>query len=159
LAPAHHHPDGLEDVLTALTWAAQCLTETAREAPLAVGGDSAGDTLAANAALAWRGHRYPYERRPPCLTNATHQTHSSYDAPSVRICRQLVVAAWLHSQRIQPRRYAGGTAQLDGDRGLWIAKPGDLREILRVDGSSLGRVIVLWVMIRGGGVTLHEWPD
>jgi acetyl esterase len=58
LAPAHRHPDGLEDVLTALAWAAECLTEGARDIPLAVGGDSAGGTLAASAALAWRGRRY-----------------------------------------------------------------------------------------------------
>lgn len=49
LAPAHRHPEPLLDVLAALDWAQQ---QTA--APVAVGGDSAGATLAACAALARR---------------------------------------------------------------------------------------------------------
>ncbi|WP_326826466.1 alpha/beta hydrolase [Streptosporangium sp. NBC_01756] len=50
LAPRHRHPDALQDILTALTWA-----EKGRAGlPLAVGGDSAGGTLAACAALAAR---------------------------------------------------------------------------------------------------------
>ncbi|WP_172381715.1 alpha/beta hydrolase fold domain-containing protein [Streptomyces sp. MNP-20] len=49
LAPAHRHPAALEDVLAVLDWAAE-----RTDAPLAVGGDSAGATLAAGAALAQR---------------------------------------------------------------------------------------------------------
>ncbi|MEU7021571.1 alpha/beta hydrolase fold domain-containing protein [Streptomyces sp. NPDC046203] len=52
LAPAHRHPAVLEDVLTAVDWARARAGEDGL--PLAVGGDSAGATLAASAALADR---------------------------------------------------------------------------------------------------------
>jgi len=48
LAPAHRHPAALHDVLAALDWAAH---ELAPDVALSVGGDSAGATLAAWAAL------------------------------------------------------------------------------------------------------------
>ncbi|GAB3353317.1 aldose epimerase family protein [Modestobacter lapidis] len=47
LAPEHPHPAPLEDAMTALRWAA----ERWPDAPLVVGGDSAGGGLAASAAL------------------------------------------------------------------------------------------------------------
>ncbi|NBE83546.1 alpha/beta hydrolase [Micromonospora rubida] len=50
LAPRHRHPTALEDVLTALSWTRR----RAGTSPVAVGGDSAGGTLAACAALAER---------------------------------------------------------------------------------------------------------
>jgi acetyl esterase len=50
LAPRHPHPAALNDFLTVLEWAA---TQTGDE-EVAVGGDSAGGTIAACAALTWR---------------------------------------------------------------------------------------------------------
>lgn len=50
LAPEHPHPAPLADVLAALDWA----DELVGGAPVAVGGDSAGATLAASAALVRR---------------------------------------------------------------------------------------------------------
>ncbi|GAB2843119.1 hypothetical protein GCM10022221_47980 [Actinocorallia aurea] len=50
LAPRHRHPSALQDVLAVLAWAA----DRAAGLPVAVGGDSAGGTLAACAALAVR---------------------------------------------------------------------------------------------------------
>ncbi|MEZ7007354.1 alpha/beta hydrolase [Streptomyces sp. AD55] len=56
LAPRHRHPAQIEDVLTALSWAG----DRARPGePLAVGGDSAGGTVAACAALARRDRGEP----------------------------------------------------------------------------------------------------
>ncbi|GAA2673832.1 MULTISPECIES: alpha/beta hydrolase fold domain-containing protein [Actinosynnema] len=52
LAPAHHHPAALHDVAGVVAWAGEA---TGR--PVAVGGDSAGGTIAAGAALALRGTR------------------------------------------------------------------------------------------------------
>ncbi|KJK56984.1 alpha/beta hydrolase, partial [Saccharothrix sp. ST-888] len=54
LAPDHPHPAALEDVLTAMDWAQQ-----QSETPIAVGGDSAGGTIAASAALIWRDRQRP----------------------------------------------------------------------------------------------------
>ncbi|WP_051855754.1 alpha/beta hydrolase fold domain-containing protein [Streptomyces sp. NRRL B-1347] len=51
LAPAHRHPAALEDVLAVLDWAGE---RVGAGAGIAVGGDSAGATLAASAALAQR---------------------------------------------------------------------------------------------------------
>ncbi|MFC4908906.1 alpha/beta hydrolase fold domain-containing protein [Actinomadura gamaensis] len=49
LVPAHRHPDALRDVLAAVMWA-----RVQTNLPVAVGGDSAGATLAADAALVLR---------------------------------------------------------------------------------------------------------
>ncbi|GAA5515061.1 acetyl esterase [Deinococcus carri] len=54
LAPAHPYPVPLEDVLAVLVWAAQQPELQADPRLLAVGGDSAGATLAASSALAFR---------------------------------------------------------------------------------------------------------
>lgn len=60
LAPHHQHPAPVKDVLTAMTWVQRQLEhEGTPPALLAVGGDSAGGTLAASAALAWRDHGHP----------------------------------------------------------------------------------------------------
>ncbi|HET9382794.1 MAG TPA: alpha/beta hydrolase fold domain-containing protein [Streptomyces sp.] len=56
LAPRHRHPAQLDDVLTALDWAA---AQAGPGEPVAVGGDSAGGTLAACAALARRDRGEP----------------------------------------------------------------------------------------------------
>jgi acetyl esterase len=53
LAPRHPHPAPVLDILAALDWAAR-RTGPGGELPLAVGGDSAGGTIAACAALACR---------------------------------------------------------------------------------------------------------
>lgn len=50
LAPRHPHPAALEDVLTVLDW----VTAQASDDEVSVGGDSAGGTIAACAALTWR---------------------------------------------------------------------------------------------------------
>ena len=55
LAPEHPYPQPLEDLLSAVRWAAQAADELGVDAErLAVGGDSAGGNLAAAAALACR---------------------------------------------------------------------------------------------------------
>ncbi|MER6425319.1 alpha/beta hydrolase [Streptomyces sp. NPDC001137] len=56
LAPGYRHPAQLEDVLTTLFWAGE---QAADGEPLAVGGDSAGGTIAACAALARRDRDQP----------------------------------------------------------------------------------------------------
>lgn len=67
LAPAHRHPAALEDTITALGWARA--RAAAHGVPVAVGGDSAGGTLAAVAALAVRDQdrRLPLTVRPEPL--------------------------------------------------------------------------------------------
>ncbi len=96
LAPAHRHPAALQDILTALTWAGERLTGEGCELPLAVGGDSAGGTLAASAALARRdsGLRlnaqvlaYP-PLDPACESSSYHRDPSAF--PS----RDRLLAAW-----------------------------------------------------------------
>ncbi|MER7720884.1 alpha/beta hydrolase fold domain-containing protein [Streptomyces flaveolus] len=64
LAPAYRHPAALEDTLTALGWART--RADAEGVPVAIGGDSAGGTLAAVAALAVRDQdrRLPVRARP-----------------------------------------------------------------------------------------------
>lgn len=54
LAPAHAHPAALLDVLAAVRWARREAVRETGTALVAVGGDSAGGTLAASAALVLR---------------------------------------------------------------------------------------------------------
>ncbi|MEV6308419.1 alpha/beta hydrolase [Streptomyces sp. NPDC051840] len=76
LAPAHRHPAALLDVLTALDWARTQADGTR----VAVGGDSAGGTLAACAALASRERGRPlaaqvlaYPPLDPACTAASYR--------------------------------------------------------------------------------------
>ncbi|MEU8193130.1 alpha/beta hydrolase fold domain-containing protein [Microbispora amethystogenes] len=61
LAPQHRHPAQLDDVLTALAWAEASFGE--ENGPLAVGGDSAGGTIAACRSLR---RCSPTRRSIPC---------------------------------------------------------------------------------------------
>jgi len=98
LAPMHQHPAALLDVLAALDWA------QTRFAPLwlAVGGDSAGGTLAAGAAVARREAGTPLAAQvlayppldPTCDSAAYHAQTCEF--PS----RNRMLAAW--------RTYTGG---------------------------------------------------
>ncbi|GAA4895167.1 alpha/beta hydrolase fold domain-containing protein [Streptomonospora salina] len=54
LAPHHSHPAPVDDVLAALAWVRGRAEQDGTPAPIAVGGDSAGGTIAAAAALAAR---------------------------------------------------------------------------------------------------------
>ncbi|WP_345572345.1 alpha/beta hydrolase [Nonomuraea rosea] len=82
LAPRHRHPSAVQDVLTALTWA----HGEAAGSPLAVGGDSAGGTLAAGAALAARDRRLPLAAQvlayppfdPGCGSPSYHRSPSAF---------------------------------------------------------------------------------
>lgn len=99
LAPEHHHPSAVLDMLAALGWAEQ----RAGEFPVAVGGDSAGGTIAALAALARRdadGRVPPQLLAYPPLDPAC--SRASYLAPSaVAPARSDLMAAW--------RRWLGDT--------------------------------------------------
>jgi acetyl esterase len=57
LAPRHPHPAALRDVLTVMAWVQARLEDP--DCRLVVGGDSAGGTIAACAALVWRDQRRP----------------------------------------------------------------------------------------------------
>jgi acetyl esterase len=92
LAPRHRHPRAVQDVLTALAWA----TDQAAGAPVAVGGDSAGGTLAACAALAVRDRDLPLTAQvlayppfdPACASPSYHR------APVAFPCAAQLRRAW-----------------------------------------------------------------
>lgn len=56
LAPRYQHPDQLDDILTTLAWAGE---QSDAGEPVTVGGDSAGGTIAACAALVLRDRKEP----------------------------------------------------------------------------------------------------
>lgn len=92
LAPMHHHPAALLDILAALDWA------QTRFAPLwlGVGGDSAGGTLAANAAVARRNAGTPLAAQvlayPPL--DPTCDSAAYHAQPQVFPSRNRMLAAW-----------------------------------------------------------------
>lgn len=59
LAPRHQHPAQLDDLLTVMDWARKQGAREGEPRVLSVGGDSAGGTLAAAAALVWRDRGEP----------------------------------------------------------------------------------------------------
>lgn len=85
LAPVHRHPAALVDILTALAWT----RHQHNGQPIAVGGDSAGGTIAACAALVARDRRqhlaaqllaYP-PLDPACRAPSYHRTGSIFPSP------------------------------------------------------------------------------
>lgn len=123
LAPAHTYADGLTDVLTALSWSAGLLTAAAQGTPLAVGGDSAGGTLAASAALAWRGREYPLAAQILAYPPLDQSCGSASFEDAGRFPRR-------DDMRLAWRRYLGpvaGAVAEDGGRYLPPMETADLR--------------------------------
>ncbi|GJF28122.1 hypothetical protein KNE206_08220 [Kitasatospora sp. NE20-6] len=103
LAPGHRHPAALVDVLTALDWA-QAQSPT----PVAVGGDSAGGTLAACAALVWRDRRRPLAAQvlayPPIDPECRAPSYRRH--PLAFPSRAGLIAAWRDHRGALPRHPA-----------------------------------------------------
>ncbi|WP_406284644.1 alpha/beta hydrolase fold domain-containing protein [Embleya sp. NBC_00896] len=92
LAPEHPHPAALIDFLTVMDRA----REQAGDVPISVGGDSAGATIAASAALAWRDRGHPltaqvlaYPPLDPTCGAASYRRH-----PGAFPGRAALAAAW-----------------------------------------------------------------
>ncbi|OLZ73105.1 hypothetical protein AVW11_03330 [Streptomyces amritsarensis] len=109
LVPEVRHPAMVEDVLAALAWAREQAREQARgqaggragdrargSAPVAVGGDSAGATLAACAALACRDRALPLAAQvlayPPLDPNCTAASYHRF--PDMFPTASYLRAAW-----------------------------------------------------------------
>ncbi|WP_145942852.1 alpha/beta hydrolase [Corynebacterium glyciniphilum] len=92
LAPGHHHPAAVLDTLAALDWAEQQTDGL----PIVVGGDSAGGTIAALAALTRRntGDRVPPQllAYPPLDPECSRASYRG--APGVPPDRPGLVTAW-----------------------------------------------------------------
>ncbi|WP_075811579.1 alpha/beta hydrolase [Corynebacterium sp. CNJ-954] len=92
LVPGHHHPAAVLDTLAALGWAEQ----QADSLPIVIGGDSAGGTIAALAALTRRntGDRVPLQllAYPPLDPECSRASYPG--SPGVPPDRPGLVAAW-----------------------------------------------------------------
>ncbi|WP_051893621.1 alpha/beta hydrolase [Streptomyces erythrochromogenes] len=115
LVPEVRHPAMVEDVLAALAWAREQAVERAGERageslPVAVGGDSAGATLAACAALACRDRALPLAAQllayPPLDPGCTAASYHRY--PDMFPTASYLMAAW------QDYRDPGRPAAADG---------------------------------------------
>lgn len=119
LAPEVRHPAMVEDILSALTWAGEqpdgsAGAPSAPSAPpvLAVGGDSAGGTLAASAALVCRDRGVPLAAQvlayppldPGCAAASYHRFPDMFPTASY------LMAAW------QDYRHPGRPVAADGTR-------------------------------------------
>lgn len=112
LAPRHQHPAQLDDLLTVMDWARRQAAREGEPRALSVGGDSAGGTLAAAAALVWRDRQEPLSAQvlayPPldpdcCAPSYTRRPDAFPSAPRLR-------AAW------QAYRGGRGVIHRCGDR-------------------------------------------
>ncbi|MEO6502067.1 MAG: alpha/beta hydrolase fold domain-containing protein [Jatrophihabitantaceae bacterium] len=100
LAPRWHHPAPLEDVMQVLRWAAREFVTADGQPPLMVGGDSAGATIAASAALRCRsdgpvlaGQILAYPPLDPSCAQLSY-----FRQPERFPTRERMLAAW-HSYR------------------------------------------------------------
>jgi acetyl esterase len=90
LAPRHPHPAALEDVLTVLEWA----TAQAGDDQVAVGGDSAGGTIAACAALTWRDQGRCLAGQVLAYPPMDPQCRAASYGPNVFPTREGLMASW-----------------------------------------------------------------
>ncbi|MGW6980918.1 alpha/beta hydrolase [Streptomyces sp. NPDC054932] len=112
LAPDVRHPAMVEDVLSALAWAGEQDRPVGAPPVLAVGGDSAGGTLAASAALVCRDRGVPLAAQvlayppldPECAAASYHRFPDLF--PTASYLR----AAW------QDYRHPGRPVAADGTR-------------------------------------------
>lgn len=119
LAPGHPHPAPLLDVLAVLAWAEL----HAEGAPLAVGGDSAGATLAASAALVRRDRQLPLAAQvlayppidPECVAPSYRGESPSFPDPFT------LAAAW--------RGYRGGGVARHLPRGSYYSTPAEAADV------------------------------
>ncbi|WP_307835491.1 alpha/beta hydrolase [Streptomyces adelaidensis] len=124
LAPRHRHPAQLDDVLTALSWAGE---QAEHGEPVVVGGDSAGGTIAACAALARRDRGEPLAAQvlayPPLdpACSAPSYTRDPGAFPAAEDLRQ----AW--------RRYRGASSTAVRDGVKLHSTP---LEAVRLDGLA-----------------------
>ncbi|WP_326592606.1 alpha/beta hydrolase [Streptomyces sp. NBC_01294] len=109
LAPEVRHPAMVEDVLSALAWVRERAGGTA---PVAVGGDSAGATLAACATLACRDRALPLAAQilayPPLDPGCTAASYHRF--PDMFPTASYLAAAW------QDYRQPGRPVAADGTR-------------------------------------------
>lgn len=112
LAPEHRHPAALRDVLAVLDSVREEMINLADE-PVAVGGDSAGGTLAACAALARRGRPLAAQvlAYPPLDPDCRSASYDQLDGlfPS----RGAMRAAWRTYLGCGPATMAGGPLDAD----------------------------------------------
>ncbi|MFE6906001.1 alpha/beta hydrolase [Streptomyces erythrochromogenes] len=113
LVPEVRHPAMVEDVLAALAWAREQAGGRAGEPlPVAVGGDSAGGTLAACAALACRDRGLPLAAQllayPPLDPGCTAASYHRF--PDMFPTAPYLMAAW------RDYREPGRPAAADGTR-------------------------------------------
>ncbi|MEU6309338.1 alpha/beta hydrolase [Streptomyces sp. NPDC047014] len=112
LAPEVRHPAMVEDILSALDWARTQDHPAARPPVLAVGGDSAGGTLAACAALVCRDRGVPLAAQvlayPPLDPRCAAPSYHRF--PDLFPTAAYLTAAW------QDYRDAGRPVAADGTR-------------------------------------------
>jgi acetyl esterase len=90
LAPQHPHPAALEDVLTVLEW----VTAQAGDDQVAIGGDSAGGTIAGCAALAWRDQGRGLAGQLLAYPPMDPECRAPSYGPSVFPTREGLMASW-----------------------------------------------------------------
>ncbi|QNE21180.1 alpha/beta hydrolase [Kribbella qitaiheensis] len=90
LAPLHPHPAALEDVLAVLEWVAV----QAGDDQVAVGGDSAGGTIAGCAALAWRDQGRQLAAQVLAYPPMDPECRASSYKPSVFPTREDLMTSW-----------------------------------------------------------------
>lgn len=113
LLPHHPHPAPLEDVLTALAWVRGLAAEPGAPSRVAVGGDSAGGTIAACAALAEAEAGVPLAAQvlayPPIDPRCRAGSYDSGDAFPDRSRLRL---AWAEHRGKRPAVVRGGRTLL-----------------------------------------------
>ncbi|MFC6087146.1 alpha/beta hydrolase [Sphaerisporangium aureirubrum] len=162
LAPRHPHPAALDDVLAVLDWAGAKAEREGMGDRLGVGGDSAGGTIAACAALTWRDLRRPlaaqllaYPPLDPWCRSPSYFRHAN-SFPT----RQAMISAW--------RTYLG--TDWRRDTGSAYSTPFEAADLRGVAPAALGvgeldpvaddvRLYERRLLASGNTVELRSFPD
>jgi acetyl esterase len=172
LAPRHPHPAALTDVLRAMDWA-ESRSRAERESAdgaVMVGGDSAGGTIAACAALVWRDHDRPLAAQvlayPPLDPQCAAPSYRRF--PDAFPDRVTLVDAWRDYRGLGPTRTTR-THTRTRTRGTFPSTPFEAEDLTGLAPAIIGvgaldpvaddvRTYATRLRAAGNKVELREFP-
>jgi acetyl esterase len=164
LAPRHPHPAALTDVLRAMDWAQSQAERESQGGAVMVGGDSAGGTIAACAALVWRDHDRPLAAQvlayPPLDPQCAAPSYRRF--PDAFPDRVTLIKAWRDYRSVDQTRTTR-------TRGTLPSTPFEAEDLTGLAPAIIGvgaldpvaddaRTYAALLRAAGNKAELHEFP-
>jgi acetyl esterase len=171
LAPRHPHPAALTDVLRAMDWAESQAERESQGGAIMVGGDSAGGTIAACAALVWRDRDRPLAAQvlayppldPQCAAPSYHRFPDAFPD------RVTLINAWRDYRGVVDRTRTRTTRICTRTRGTFPSTPLEAEDLTGLAPAIIGvgaldpvaddvRTYATLLRAAGNKAELHEFP-